>query len=271
MPELPEVETIRSGLEPHVVGRTVKTVTVRDVRLRWPIPADFAEYASGKRIRGIARRGKYLIFDLGGDRLIVHLGMTGRLWLMDPATPVKRHDHVDLLLSGGRLLRYHDPRRFGAVLPWPKAEAAHILLAGMGPEPLEPGFDGAYLHRLSRGRGAPVKSFIMDGRVVVGVGNIYASEALFHAGIRPAAAAGRINLAKYQRLAEAIRHVLLAAIAQGGTTFRDFRDSNGDAGYFQQKLMVYDRDGQPCRVCKTPIRRLVIGQRSSYWCPTCQK
>src|SRR5579859_8015956 len=158
MPELPEVETVRSGLEPLVVGRTIKAVTVREARLRWPVPAEFAAYARGQRIRGVARRGKYLIFDLGGDRIIVHLGMTGWLSLTDPATPLKRHDHVDLLLSGGRLLRFHDPRRFGAVLPWPKAQPEHVLLAGLGPEPLEDGFDGAYLHRLARGRRAPIKT-----------------------------------------------------------------------------------------------------------------
>jgi formamidopyrimidine-DNA glycosylase len=271
MPELPEVETVRRGLEPHVVGRTIQSVTVRDSRLRWPIPGEFADYLKGKKIRGVARRGKYLIFDLGGDRMIVHLGMTGRLLLLDPQVPLKKHDHVDLLLSGKLLLRFHDPRRFGAVLPWPAAEMQHVLLAEMGPEPLSDEFSGAHLFERSRGRSAAVKLFIMDGRIVVGVGNIYASEALFYAGIRPKTAAGKVTRAQYDRLAAAIVKVLNYAIEQGGTTLRDFRGTDGSNGYFQLKLMVYDREGEPCRVCKTPIKKLVLGQRSTYYCPTCQK
>jgi formamidopyrimidine-DNA glycosylase len=268
VPELPEVETIRRGVEPHVVGRTIREAVVRETRLRWPVPADFAGYVQGKRIRGVARRGKYLIFDLGGDRIIVHLGMSGRLSVLEPDTPLKRHDHVDLVLSGKLLLRFHDPRRFGAVLPWPASEAHHVLLAEMGPEPLTEDFSGEHLYRRSRGRSAAVKLFIMDGRIVVGVGNIYASEALFHAGIRPRTAAGKVTRAQYDKLAAAIVKVLNFAIEQGGTTLRDFRGSNG---YFQQKLMVYDREGEPCRVCKTPIKKLVLGQRSTFYCPTCQK
>jgi len=271
MPELPEVETVRRGLEPHVVGHTIREATVRDSRLRWPIPSEFAEFVRGKKIRAVGRRGKYLIFDLGGDRLIVHLGMTGRLLLLDPKTPLKKHDHVDLLLSGKLLLRFHDPRRFGAVLPWPAAESHHVLLAEMGPEPFSAGFNGDYLYERSRGRSAAVKLFIMDGRIVVGVGNIYASEALFHAGIRPKTAAGKLTRAQYGKLAAAILEVLDAAIAKGGTTLRDFRGSDGSNGYFQQVLMVYDREGKPCRVCKTPIKRVVLGQRSSFYCPTCQR
>jgi formamidopyrimidine-DNA glycosylase len=271
MPELPEVETIRRGVEPHVVGRTIREVVVRDSRLRWPIPAEFAAFALGKKIRGVARRGKYLLFDLGGDRLIVHLGMTGRLLLLDPKTPLKKHDHVDLLLSGKLLLRFHDPRRFGAVLPWPAADTHHALLAEMGPEPFSDEFSGDYLYQRSRGRSAAVKLFIMDGRVVVGVGNIYASEALFYAGIRPKNAAGKVSRAQYARLAAAILEVLRIAIEHGGTTLRDFRGSDGSNGYFQQELRVYDREGLPCYVCKTPIKKLVLGQRSSFYCPTCQR
>ena len=271
MPELPEVETVRRGVEPHAVGRTIQSVTVRDSRLRWPIPAEFAEFARGKKIRAVSRRGKYLVFDLGGDRLIVHLGMTGRLLVLDPGTPLKKHDHVDLLLSGGTLLRFHDPRRFGAVLPWPASEAHHALLAEMGPEPLSEEFSGDHLFARSRGRKQAVKLLIMDGRIVVGVGNIYASEALFRAGIRPRTAAGKVTRAQYARLAQAIVEVLQFAITQGGTTLRDFRGSDGMNGYFQQKLMVYDREGEPCRVCQTPIRKLVLGQRSSFYCPTCQR
>src|ERR1700758_1046444 len=257
MPELPEVETVRRGLEPHVVGRTIREATVRDTRLRWPIPAEFAQFMRGKKIRAVARRGKYLLFDLGGDRLIVHLGMTGRLLLLDPGTPLKKHDHVDLLLSGKMLLRFHDPRRFGAVLPWPAAEAHHALLAEMGPEPFSEEFNGDHLFERSRGRSAAVKLFIMDGRIVVGVGNIYASESLFHAGIRPKTAAGKVTRAQYQKLAAAIVKVLKLALEFGGTTLRDFRGSDGSNGYFQQVLMVYDRENEPCRVCKTPIKKLV--------------
>jgi formamidopyrimidine-DNA glycosylase len=271
MPELPEVETIRRGVEPHVLGRSIVAVTVRDARLRWPIPAGFADYARGRSIAAVRRRGKYLIFDLGGDRILLHLGMSGRLYLLNPDEPLRRHDHVDLLLSGDLLLRFHDPRRFGAVLPWPAADSDHVLVAGMGPEPLEDDFSTAYLFRESRGRSAAVKNFIMDGRVVVGVGNIYASEALFRAGIRPTVPAGRVTLPRYQKLVEAIRHVLLTAIERGGTTLRDFRGSRGESGYFQNELTVYGRDGERCRVCGTPIRRLVIGQRASYYCPVCQK
>jgi len=271
MPELPEVETIRRGVEPHVVGRIIREVIVRDTRLRWPIPAGFVEFARGRKIRGVARRGKYLIFDLGGDRLIVHLGMTGRLSVLDPGEPLKKHDHVDLLLSGKVLLRFHDPRRFGAVLPWPAAEAQHALFAGMGPEPFSDEFSGDYLFQRSRGRSAAVKLFIMDGRIVVGVGNIYASEALFYAGIRPKTPAGKVTRAQYARLAQAILDVLRVAIEHGGTTLRDFRGSDGANGYFKQELRVYDREGLPCYVCGTAVKRLVLGQRSSFYCPTCQR
>ncbi|MDB5985678.1 MAG: bifunctional DNA-formamidopyrimidine glycosylase/DNA-(apurinic or apyrimidinic site) lyase [Nevskia sp.] len=274
MPELPEVETIRRGIEAVVLGRIITAVTVRDARLRWPIPPDFAAFAQGKRIVAVARRGKYLIFDLGGDRLIVHLGMSGRLYVVKGSTAPRKHDHVDLELADDRgdilRLRFHDPRRFGAVLPWPAAQAEHPLIQGMGPEPFGDAFSGEYLFLMSRGRSAPVKNFVMDGRIVVGVGNIYASEALFRAGIRPHTAAGRITRARYARLAETILEVLRIAIEHGGTTLRDFANAQGESGYFQQELMVYGRADEACRVCKTAIRRLVIGQRSSFYCPTCQ-
>lgn len=272
MPELPEVETVRRGVEPHVLGRRIADVVVRDARLRWPVPADFAAFARGQRIDAVSRRGKYLIFALaGGDRLIVHLGMTGRLLVLDGLTPVKKHDHVDLVLDDGRLLRYHDPRRFGAVLPWPKSEPGHVLIDALGPEPLSEAFSGDYLYRRSRNKKVAVKSFVMDGQVVVGAGNIYAAESLFRAGVRPTRAAGRVSRAEYGRLAEAIRTVLREAIVQGGTTLRDFAGADGVAGYFQQDLSVYGREGQPCRVCGTPIRGLRLGNRASCWCPTCQR
>ena len=284
MPELPEVETIRRGLEPHLIGRTITEVQMRDARLRWPIPPDFAAWLRGRSIRGIARRGKYLLFDLGNvlnddsglsDRMIVHLGMSGRLFVFSDEQALRKHDHVELHLRdsrGGLLkLRFHDPRRFGAMLPWPASQSAHPLIAGMGPEPLGDELTSAYMFALSRGRSAPIKNFVMDGRVVVGVGNIYASEALFRAGIRPQLAAGRVSRTRFEQLVVAIRKVLELAIRQGGTTLRDFANANGEAGYFQQELMVYGREGAPCRTCGTPIRRFVIGQRSSFFCPACQR
>jgi formamidopyrimidine-DNA glycosylase len=271
MPELPEVETVRRGLEPYVVGQRVEKAVVRDSRLRWPIPADLPRYVRGRRIETVARRGKYLILTFDNDdRLLLHLGMSGRLFVLDQNEKPKKHDHVDLLLGSGQLLRFHDPRRFGAVLPWPHDQKDHDLLAVMGPEPFSEDFSTEYLFRLSRGRTAPVKTFLMDGSVVVGVGNIYASEALFQAAIRPTRAAGRVNREAYSRLVEAVRAVLALAIERGGTTLRDFAGARGESGYFQQELMVYDREDLPCRRCATPIRRLVIGQRSSYYCPQCQ-
>ena len=272
MPELPEVETVRRGIEPHVVGRKIVKVTVRDRRLRWPVPADLAGWLSGKKISGTARRGKYLLLQLsGGDRLIVHLGMSGRLFVLQPGHPLKKHDHVDIELSGGVLLRFNDPRRFGAVLPWPAQESSHLLIDGMGPEPFDAAFNGDYLFELSRGRSAPVKNFIMDGHVVVGAGHIYAAESLFRAGIRPAKAAGRVTRAQYQVLARHIREVLAEAVKQGGTTLKDFAGDDGAPGYFQQQLFVYGREGEPCRVCRTAVKCQVIGQRSSFYCPQCQK
>lgn len=277
MPELPEVETVRRGLEPHVVGRRITAAVIREPRLRWPVPAHFADYVAGRTITAVARRGKYLVFTLdSGDRFVVHLGMSGRLFALDADAALLKHDHVDLLFEAGadgreQRLRFNDPRRFGALLPWPAHETSHPLLAGMGPEPLEPAFSGGHLWQQSRGRRVPVKSFVMDGRVVVGVGNIYASEALFRAGIRPTRAAGRLSRVQCDRLAVAIRAVLEAAIVAGGTTLRDFAGARGEAGYFAQDLFVYGREGQACRVCATPIRRLVIGQRSSFFCPHCQR
>lgn len=272
MPELPEVETVRRGIEPHVLTRRIGKVTVRDARLRWPIPADFAKRIGGRTITATARRGKYLLLHLdNGDRVIVHLGMSGRLSVLKPGHALRKHDHVDIELSGDVLLRFNDPRRFGAMLHWPAAEQDHVLLAGMGPEPFSDEFNGEYLYELSRGRSVAVKNFVMDGRVVVGAGNIYAAEALFRAGIRPGKAAGKVTRAQYDLLAKKIREVLLAAVKKGGTTLRDFANANGESGYFQQKLFVYGREGEPCLVCKTPIKRVVIGQRSSFYCPTCQK
>lgn len=272
MPELPEVETVRRGIEPHVLKRRIEKVLVRDARLRWPVPQTFAKNLQGQTIVGTSRRGKYLLLPLAsGDRLIIHLGMSGRLLVLQPGHPLKKHDHVDIELSGGGLLRFNDPRRFGAMLIWPKHEKTHPLLQGMGPEPFGEDFNGDYLFELSRKRSAAVKNFIMDGRVVVGAGNIYAAESLFRARIRPGKAAGKVTRKQYQTLAEKIREVLAAAVQQGGTTLKDFAGAHGESGYFQQQLFVYGREDEPCLLCKTPIKRSLIGQRSSYYCPHCQK
>ncbi|MGQ0698627.1 MAG: bifunctional DNA-formamidopyrimidine glycosylase/DNA-(apurinic or apyrimidinic site) lyase [Panacagrimonas sp.] len=272
MPELPEVETIRRGIEPHVLGRTIVRTVVRDPRLRWPVQPDLATRLAGRRIEHAGRRAKYLVLQLdNADRLLIHLGMSGRIWVLDPSEKVVKHDHVDIELDSGQLLRFHDPRRFGAVLLWSRDEPDHELLAHLGPEPFDEAFSGDYLFRLSRGRSAAVKNFVMDGRVVVGAGNIYAAEALFRARIRPGRAAGRVSRAEYHELAERLREVLSEAIVQGGTTLRDFAGANGEAGYFQQDLYVYGREGQPCRTCAALVQRRIIGQRSSFFCPRCQR
>lgn len=272
MPELPEVETIRRGIEPQVLGRRITRVVVRERRLRWPIPPGLETQLAGRRIERADRRAKYLVLGLdNGDRLLLHLGMSGRIWVLEPGEPLVKHDHVDIELDSHRLLRFHDPRRFGAILPWPAGELGHALIDGLGPEPFADEFDGEYLYRLSRGRSAAVKSFLMDGRVVVGAGNIYAAESLFRARIRPGRAAGRVSRAEYRDLAARVREVLGEAIVQGGTTLRDFAGANGESGYFQQDLYVYGRESEPCRICGTAIRRSVIGQRSSFFCPRCQR
>lgn len=272
MPELPEVETVRRGIEPHVVGRCIKQVTVREPRLRWPVPANLGRALKGRVIVSTARRGKYLLLALdSGDRVILHLGMSGRLFVLAPGHPLQKHDHVDIELDGGVLLRFHDPRRFGALLLWKRGEDTHPLMETMGPEPFDDRFSGDYLFQLSRGRTAAAKSFIMDGHTVVGAGNIYAAESLFRAGIRPARPAGKLTRAECGRLAAEVRTVLAEAIEQGGTTLRDFAGADGAPGYFQQKLYVYGREGEDCLRCGSGIRREVIGQRSSFYCPRCQR
>lgn len=275
MPELPEVETVRRGIAPHVLGQTIARVTVREHRLRWPIPESFAAWLSGRQITALNRRGKYLLFSLDQqnppDRFIAHLGMSGRLFVLAAPAPPKKHDHVDFELGSGAVLRYNDPRRFGAILPWPGREPGHPLIDEMGPEPLSDAFADHYLWQRSRGRSQAVKSYIMDGRIVVGVGNIYASESLFRAGIRPGTAAGRLSKPAYARLQAAIREVLAEAIAQGGTTLRDFVGGDSQPGYFKQDLYVYDRAELPCRICNSPIRKRVMGQRMTYYCSSCQQ
>ena len=270
MPELPEVETTLRGIQPYLLGQVIHSVTVRDPRLRWAVEKS-VHLAEGRAVERLERRGKYMLigFDTGG--LLIHLGMSGSLRVVrEPADPLK-HDHFDLLLESGTCLRFNDPRRFGALL-WAEGDMhAHPLLRNLGPEPLSADFSGDYLYRRSRGRRQAVKNFIMDGRVVVGVGNIYASEALFMAGIHPSRAAGRIARQRYEGLSAAIRDVLEAAIRQGGTTLRDFIASDGTPGYFAQQLLAYGRAGQPCFQCGREIRQKVIGQRSSFYCPNCQR
>ncbi len=270
MPELPEVETTRRGIEPHLKGRILAELTVREPRLRWPVPPNLPEQVRGQPILGVDRRGKYLLLHLQSGTLLVHLGMSGSLRILNqPETP-RKHDHIDLITERGIVARFNDPRRFGAWL-WTTDWQSHPLLSGLGPEPLSPDFSGDYLFRLSRGRKLSVKHFIMDSRVVVGVGNIYANEALFLAGIDPRRAAGRISSKRMETLAGTIRQVLENAIEVGGTTLRDFVNSEGKPGYFQQSLQVYGREGECCRSCGTPLRHIRLGQRSTVFCPQCQR
>lgn len=270
MPELPEVETTRLGLLPRLAGRRLERIVVRDARLRWPVPADLEKQIAGRTLRDLRRRGKYLLFDFGGMTQIVHLGMSGSLRFAEPDEPAALHDHVDWAFDGGILLRLRDPRRFGAVL-WTDDAAHHPLLAHLGPEPLTPAFDADYLYAQCRRRGTAIKQVIMDASVVVGVGNIYASESLFHAGIRPGTAARRLSRPACARLVDAIRRVLGAAIAAGGSSLRDYVATDGELGYFQLQTRVYDRAGLPCKACGTPVRRIVQGQRASFYCPRCQR
>lgn len=270
MPELPEVETTRRGVAPHLEHRVVEDVIVRHRGLRWPVPRGLARTLAGQRLSGVDRRAKYLLFRFERGTLILHLGMSGHLRVVPCETPVAKHDHLDVVFEGDRCLRFNDPRRFGSV-HWTKDEPGeHPLLRELGPEPLGEEFGGDYLFRRSRGRRVAIKLFIMNAAIVVGVGNIYASEALFLAGIRPGRAAGRVTRVEYARLVEAIRTVLQRAIAKGGTTLRDFTQPDGNTGYFSIYLNVYDRAGEPCRVCGSEIRHRVMGQRSTYWCPSCQ-
>ena len=287
MPELPEVEVVRRGLAPHVEQNTVKEIIVRDYRLRWPVPMDLDHLLRGQLVLSIRRRGKYLLFEFHHGHLILHLGMSGVLRWLPTSHPTIKHDHVDVVFGDG-LLRLNDPRRFGAVLWHSNNQGAvdqHPLLVGLGVEPLLTGFGGALLHRASRNRTLAIKQFLLAGDTVVGVGNIYASEALFDAGIHPARQAGRVSLARYERLAQSIRIILSNAIEQGGSTLRDFRNSEGAKGYFQVSHQVYDRQGKVCVRCgdqsssldKTPdikqhcIKMIRQGQRSTFFCANCQK
>jgi formamidopyrimidine-DNA glycosylase len=270
MPELPEVETTRRGIEPHILGRQISAVEVRQSRLRYPVPADLARKLTGKTVRSVTRRGKYLLLDTGGLQLLIHLGMSGSLRITDSSQPPRKHDHLDIRF-GDKLLRFHDPRRFGLVLLLDAAPEEHALLASLGPEPLSEAFDTDYLYRLSRHRKVAIKNLIMNSHVVVGVGNIYASEALFLSGIHPARAAQRISRARYAKLVQAIRKVLQQAIDEGGTTLRDFVREQGQPGYFARRLNVYGKAGDACPRCGSVILTRTIGQRSSFYCSRCQK
>jgi formamidopyrimidine-DNA glycosylase len=270
VPELPEVETTRRGIEPHIMGHKVVNVIVRDRRLRWPIPKGFEKQLAGGTITGTRRRAKYLLIDFDAGSLLVHLGMSGSLRMAAPEEQSRKHDHVDIEFENGLLLRYHDPRRFGS-MHWLSGDS-HTLLDHLGPEPLSDAFDGKYLYQQARKRGSAVKLFIMDAKVVVGVGNIYANEALFVAGIRPDRPAKRVSKARYDVLAAAIKDVLSTAIDVGGTTLRDFVGGDGKAGYFAQSLQVYGRGGEFCYRCKAKrLKEIRQSNRASVFCVFCQR
>lgn len=271
MPELPEVETTRRGIAPHLTGHTLREVLVRERRLRWPVPEGLETLLRGQQVRDVQRRAKYLLIGFEHGTLIAHLGMSGSLRLVEPGTALQKHDHVDIRLDSGLSLRLHDPRRFGALLWTGENPELHPLLASLGPEPLGEEFDGEYLYQALQRRKQAIKTAIMDNHVVVGVGNIYANEVLFLAGIDPRRACNRISRKRLVKLGGHIREVLAAAIAQGGTTLRDFVNPQGRPGYFQQTLNVYGRAGEPCPTCGTLIAHTVIGQRSTFYCPVCQR
>jgi formamidopyrimidine-DNA glycosylase len=270
MPELPEVETTRRGVAPHVERQKVTAVRLYDRRLRWPVPRDLPRRLIGRTVDRVDRRSKYLLFRVGRDTLIVHMGMTGSLRVFSAPPPREAHDHIDLEFGNGVVLRYRDPRRFGAMLWSPGSAAPHPLLAALGVEPFAQEFTGDYLHRSTRNRRAAVKLALMDSHLVVGIGNIYANESLFRAGIRPSRAACRVSRSEYARLVDAVRETLNDAIAKGGSTLRDYVDSRGEPGYFQLDYYVYGREREPCRVCGAPIRSLRLGGRATSYCPRCQ-
>lgn len=270
MPELPEVETTRRGVQPYIEGQLINKMIVRHRGLRWPIPEGLETLVTGQTVQRVERRAKYLLLGCDKGTLIIHLGMSGRLRVLDNDDNIGKHDHVDIFFSNGHVLRFTDPRRFGAVLWTEHNTDQHPLIAHLGPEPLSDAFSGDYLYQRARGRSSNIKSFIMNGEIVVGVGNIYANEALFLAGIHPAKAAGKISKAKMVKLVEAIKLVLDKALLAGGTTLRDFRKSDGKPGYFAQELHVYGRQNQPCLSCDQPISCIRQSQRATYFCKQCQ-
>ncbi len=271
MPELPEVETTKRGIAPFVVGETVAKIIIRERQLRWPIPGTLKKQLTHELIRKLDRRAKYLLFYTESGCMLLHLGMSGSLRILDKDMPLTKHDHVDFVFESGRTLRFRDPRKFGSIL-WTKDDPhQHKLIAHLGPEPLHDAFDTDYLYQKSRKRSQAVKTFIMDSRVVVGVGNIYANEALFMAGINPRQKAGKVSKARYEKLVTAIKQVLASAIKKGGTTLRDFINGEGKPGYFRNELNVYDRAGEQCVNCEKTIKIIRLGQRSTFYCSSCQK
>ena len=271
MPELPEVETTKRGIEPLIVGKAVDRVVVRNASLRWPVPDELVHVLPQQKVCAVDRRSKYLLLKFDSGTLVVHLGMTGHLRCTERSSPLRKHDHVEIVFCDGSVLRYNDSRRFGFML-WTKDDPLlHERLINLGPEPFDDAFNADYMYRLSRNRKVAVKQFLMDAHVVVGVGNIYASEALFRAGIAPGKSVGMVSRAAFKRLVDAVREILGEAIAAGGTTIRDFADSAGRPGYFKQELRVYGRDGQLCSACESTIKLTKLGQRSTYQCPKCQK
>lgn len=274
MPELPEVETTCKGIAPYMLSETIEKLVVRDRRLRWPVPTSLENQVAGQQVAAVTRRAKYILVQLDDGSLIIHLGMSGSMRVIKNLqianTELKKHDHFDMLMSNGAVVRYHDPRRFGC-LQWVDKGEHHRLLQNLGPEPLSAEFDGAYLHQQSRGRNVAIKVFIMNQFVVVGVGNIYASESLFMAGVSPKQKAGKVSLARYVKLVAAIKTILTKAIQAGGTSLRDFTDSDGKPSHFKQELMVYGKESAPCMGCNSSaIEKIIQGQRATYFCNHCQ-
>ena len=271
MPELPEVETSRRGIEPHLHNRKISKVIIRQHKLRWPIPKDLPSLVEGQKIREVCRRAKYIYLKLDNGNIIIHLGMSGSLRICTSKAVPEKHDHIDIIVSSKKILRLRDPRKFGCVL-WQAGEISqHKLISPLGPEPLEDDFDARYLHDTASKRTCSIKSLIMNSHIVVGVGNIYASEALFRAGINPKRRAGNISLPRIQKLVDAIKLTLSLAIDEGGTTLRDFTGISGQPGYFAQKLLVYGRAGEPCTVCGNTIKQITQQARSTFYCSMCQR
>ena len=269
MPELPEVEITRRGVIPHVVGKTVSAVFIHESRLRWPVSPDLAQMLTGQTITSLDRRGKYLLFETEVGRVMIHLGMSGSLRIAPSGSERRKHDHVEFVIDDDLALRFHDPRRFGSIF-WLQGSAGHELIDTLGPEPLTTEFSGNYLFNLSRGRRTPIKNFIMNSKVVVGVGNIYANEALFMSGIRPSRLAGSISKERFFRLVESVKAVLKRAIESGGTSLRDFVREDGSPGYFKSELLVYGRAGEPCFTCGRQLTEFRLGNRSTVFCSRCQ-
>ena len=271
MPELPEVETTANGIKPWLLNKTLKKIKVHNPSLRWRVPENLSDNFKGEKITNVCRRGKYILIETQkNSELIIHLGMSGSLTVITKEKPLLKHDHVELIMQDDTIIRYNDPRRFGCVLD-SEDFSKHPLISNLGPEPLSDDFTAKYLKYKSQNKSQAVKNFIMDGHIVVGVGNIYASEALFMAGINPKKAAGKISLQKYSTLVDAIKKVLLNAIAAGGTTLKDFVNADGKPGYFSQQLNVYGRKDKNCRHCNNPIQQIIQGQRSTFYCPKCQR